>query len=211
MNSKVLLFSARAAQLFEKGRFNAFASATAAWHDVSASRAISFPGFNANNGSRYRAATHRVDVESSYALAKGTLNLAPYGGYSQIMINSSGFQESGGLSALTFERESRSINQVRFGVQARGDFRWGKSTLSPHMDVSAQRAWGDLGSAKVARFVGGSENFDSFGSALSSRQIAVDAGVDLTNGPITVAASYRGQFGNQWRDHSAMLSAGFRF
>ena len=150
-------------------------------------------------------------MEASYALARGAFNLAPYGGYSRIMISSSAFQEAGGLTALTFDRESRSIDQIRLGVQARGDIQWADATLSPHIDLSVQRAWGDLASAKIARFAGRSDSFDSYGSALSSRQIAVDAGLDLISGPITIAASYRGQFGNQWRDHSAMFSAGLRF
>ena len=196
---------------YQSGRFNAMASATAAWHDVYASRTVSFPGFRERTDSRYAAQTHRLDVESSYALARGAFSLAPYAGYSRIMIKSSAFQEVGGLSALTFERETRSINQLRLGVQARENVKWGDAMLSPHVDLSVQRAWGDLAGAKVARFVGKSDSFDSFGSALSSRQIAVDAGVDLISGPITFAASYRGQFGNQWRDHMAMLSAGLRF
>ena len=67
------------------------AGATAAWHDVSAGRTVSFPGFRDRSGSRYEAQTNRLDVETSYALARGAFNLAPYGGYSRIMISSSAF------------------------------------------------------------------------------------------------------------------------
>ena len=192
---------------YQSGRLNALASVTTAWHDVTAGRTVSFPGFRDSTGSRYLAQTNRIDFEASYALSQGAFKLAPYGGYSRIMIHSSGFSETGGQTALAFENETRSFNQFRFGFQASGDVRLAGTTLSPHVDVAYQRASGDFGGTRVARFAAGSDTFYSFGSALGSRQVTVDAGMELKTGPITLAASYRGQFSNQWRDQSAVLSA----
>jgi outer membrane autotransporter protein len=141
----------------------------------------------------------------------GTFSVAPYGGYSRLMMRSQAFQESGGISALTFGRDSRAIDQLRIGARARGDFALGSLTLSPRADVSLNRSWGDLDATRQARFATGRDDFDSVGSGFERQTFAVDAGVDLKAGPVTLSGSYRGRLGNRWRDHSALLSAALRF
>ena len=199
------------AAAWRAGRFQGLASVTTAWHDISVTRAIAFPGFSDAASSRYAAETHRVDLEGSYALARGRFALAPYAGVSRIMMTAHSFQETGGLSALSLGRDSRSIDEARAGVRMAGEFRLGGMRIAPHADVSVERAWGDLSGARVARFAGGTEDFDSIASGFGSRSAEVEAGVDLSAGPMTLSGSYRGRFSNGWTDHAARISAALKF
>jgi uncharacterized protein with beta-barrel porin domain len=193
------------------GRFQGLVGATAAWHDVSVSRTVSFPGFGDRTGSRYVASSYRLDAEGSYALLDGPVGLAPYAGYSRIMIKAPAFTETGGITALSFDRENRAVDEFRLGVRARATARLGRIRLTPHLDASVQQAFGDVAGVRVARFVGGGEAFDSIGSGFDRRSLDVDAGLDFAAGPATLGASYRARLGDQWSDQAAVLSATLRF
>ena len=62
-----------------------------------------------------------------------------------------------------------------------------------------------------AHFVMGGNSFESIGAGFDERMARVDAGLDVESGPVKFTATYRGQFGNLWRDHSALLRAALRF
>jgi uncharacterized protein with beta-barrel porin domain len=199
------------AAAWRAGRFQGLASVTTAWHDVAVTRAIAFPGFSDAAASRYTAETHRVDLEGSYALARGKLAIAPYAGASRVVMTSHSFQETGGFSALSLGRDSRTIDEARLGIRMGGSFPLGGMRIAPHADLSVERAWGDLDGTRVARFAGGTEDFDSIASGFGSRSAALDAGVDLSAGPMTLSGSYRGRFSSGWTDHRALLSAALKF
>jgi uncharacterized protein with beta-barrel porin domain len=196
---------------YRAGRFSALAGVTAAWHDVAVGRAIKFPGFSDGTSSRFTASTYRLDAEGSYALTSGRVRLAPYAGYSHIMLSSAAFGESGGVSALRFERDNRSIDQVRAGLRANGKVRLFGATLTPHLDASMQRSLGDVMQSRGAAFISGDQGFDSVGTGFNQQSVDLDAGVDLHAGPVIVTGRYRAQFGNRWKDRSAVLSAALRF
>jgi uncharacterized protein with beta-barrel porin domain len=197
---------------YRSGRFQALASLTSAWHDVAVARTISFPSYADHTTSRYTAQSHRVDVEGSYALVRtGTFSVAPYGGYSRVMMRTHAFEESGGIASLTFGRDSRAIDQLRLGARARGEVTLGSVTLAPRADVSLNRSWGDLEAGRQARFVTGRDGFDSVGSGFERQTVAVDAGLDVTAGPVKLTGSYNGRLGNRWRDHRALVRAAIAF
>ena len=196
---------------YRSGRFQALASVTSAWHNVSVERTIAFPGFADRTSARYAAESHRVDLEGSYALTRGAIAIAPYGGLSHLMMKSQAFEESGGVSTLAFGHDSRTIDQLRLGVRARATFALGPVKLSPHADVSFNRSWGDVEAAREARFVTGNAGFDSIGTGLDSRLTDIDAGIDAKLGRVTLTGGYRGRLGNRWRDHSALLRAALQF
>jgi uncharacterized protein with beta-barrel porin domain len=126
-------------------------------------------------------------------------------------MTSHSFQETGGFSALSLGRDSRTIDEARLGIRMGGTFPLGGMRIAPHADLSVERAWGDLDGARVARFAGGTEDFDSIASGFGSRSAALDAGVDLSAGPMTLSGSYRGRFSSGWTDHRALLSAALKF
>ena len=64
---------------------------------------------------------------------------------------------------------------------------------------------------REAHFALGGNRFESIGSGFDERMARIDAGMDAQAGPVTLTASYRGQFGNRWRDQSAVVRAALRF
>lgn len=62
-----------------------------------------------------------------------------------------------------------------------------------------------------ASFVIGGNRFESIGAGFDERMARLDAGLDAQAGPVTLSANYRGQFGNRWRDQSAVVRATLRF
>ena len=105
------------------------------------------------------------------------------------------------------ERQYRNANR-RARVAARS---LAGMSVAPHLDLALHRRWGDLQAHRSAEFVSGSQAFDSIGSGFDSRQVSIDAGLDLSDGPLAIAATYRGRIGDVWSEHGAMLSAKLRF
>lgn len=194
---------------YRSDRFQAMAGMTSGWHDVSVNRTISFPGFAEQAASHYSAASRRLQGEASYTLSRGRIGLAPYAAYSNLTIETPAFVEQGGVSALSFEKGVSSIDQLGLGVRMMSEFEFGNVKLAPRLDLSIRRTWsdGDL-SASFAR---GSDQFDITSSHFDGRSGALDAGIDLRVGPVLVAGSYRGQLGEQWQDHRAVLGVSLPF
>ena len=198
------------AAAYRAGRVQAMASVTSAWHDVAVARTIAFPGFADWTQSRYRATTHRLALDASYGLMRGSVRIAPYAGYAHLMVASPAFSEIGGLSALVIGRESRAMDQVKLGVRAAGNLTLGGLKLAPHLDAAIERLWGAGGVARTARFSSGN-SFDSGAYGFNSHAASVDAGLDIAAGPVAITAGYRVRLGDQWNDRSARLSASLRF
>jgi len=196
---------------YRSGRFQALAGVGGAWHDVAVGRTIAFPGFAERTQSHYSAQSSRIDLESSYALLDGRFGFAPYAGYSHIMSSSPAFAESGVLAALSFRANNASADQLRAGIRLQGRFPLAGLQLAPHVDASLQRSWSDAMGGRGAHFVMGGNSFESIGAGFDERMARVDAGLDVESGPVKFTATYRGQFGNLWRDHSALLRAALRF
>jgi len=199
------------AAAYKSGRFRALAAVTSAWHDVAVTRMIIFPGFGERSEARYRATTHRIELEGAYDLFRGPINLAPYAGYAHLMISSPAFGETGGLSALTFGRESRAMDQVRLGVRAATRFHLGSVQFAPHVDADVERVWGAGDPARTARFAGGNGSFDNGSLGFNRRAASVDAGLEVAVGRGTLSADYRARRGDQWSDKAAVVTAAVRF
>ena len=199
------------AAAYKSGRFTALASVTSAWHDVSVARTIVFPGFAERSQARYRSTTQRLEVEGTYALSRGPIGIAPYAGYAHVMISSPAFAEAGGLSALSFGRESRAIDQLRLGLRAAARVQFAGLRLAPHVDAEVERVWGASDPAQTARFAGGGRSFDSGAWGFNSRAVSIDAGLDVVVGPATLTASYRARRGDQWSDRAGLVTAALRF
>jgi uncharacterized protein with beta-barrel porin domain len=196
---------------YRTGRFQALAGLTTAWHDGTISRIVSFPGFFEQTRARELTETRKLEGRISYALATGSVGVVPYAALSNLTIRTHAFEETGGYAALSFDKGTRSLTEAELGLRVRGQATFAGFAVAPHLDLSLLRRWGDLDSRQSARFASGSEAFDSVGSGFDSRQVAVGAGVDLTDGPLAIGASYKGRIGDRWEDHSALLSATLRF
>jgi uncharacterized protein with beta-barrel porin domain len=199
------------AAAFRSGGFRALAGVTGAWHDVSVARTIAFPGFAERTLSRYRATTQRLDLEGSYDLVQGPLTIAPYGGYAHLRIASPAFGETGGLSALTFNRETQAMDQLRLGIRIGARLRIAGLTLAPHVDADVERQWGTAGPARTAHFAIGGSTFDSGAYGFNGRAANIDGGVDIAVGRAILSAKYRARLGDQWSDRTARLSATLPF
>ncbi|MFL6758507.1 hypothetical protein [Sphingomonas sp.] len=199
------------AAAYKSGRFRALAAVTSAWHDVSVTRTIVFPGFAERSEARYRATTHRLELEGAYDLSREAINIAPYAGYAHLMISSPAFGETGGLSALTFGRENRAMDQLRLGVRAATKFHLGGVLFAPHVDADVERVWGAGDPARTARFAGANGSFDNGSLGFNRRASSIDARLDLAVGQAILSADYRAHFGDQWRERSASLTAAVHF
>jgi len=197
---------------YRAGRFDAMAGVTSAWHDASVTRTITYPGFAEFSQSRYRATAHRLELHGDYNLALGSsINLAPSVGYAHVMISAPAFAETGGLSALTFGRQNRSIDELRLGLAMAGRLRIAGVNVRPRFDAEVERFWGAGDPALTGRFAGGDTSFESGASGFNRTLTTFDGGLDFAIGRATVSASYRARNGDQWSDHSARLVAALRF
>ena len=196
---------------YRSGRLQALAGLTTAWHDGTVTRTVSFPGFFEQTRGRELTETQKLEGQVSYALSRGDVAIAPYAGLSSLTIKTRAFAEMGGYSALSFDKAVRSLGEASLGLRLGSRFSLAGMSVAPHLDLALHRRWGDLQAHRSAEFVSGSQAFDSIGSGFDSRQVSIDAGLDLSDGPLAIAATYRGRIGDVWSEHGAMLSAKLRF
>lgn len=182
-----------------------------AWHNIAASRTVSFPGVTEAPESSYDATTRQLFGEASYNIAYGPASVAPFARLASIRTSTDGFEESDGEAALTLDRDVRDVQLLSLGVRASTVSAISETaTIEPRAAIAWQHGWGDLGGRSTAAFAGGA-GFDVLGSRLPEDAADLDIGFDIRSGNFRIGASYRGLVSSRWSDHGAQVTLGFDF
>lgn len=196
------------------GGFGLRAGASYARHDIEVERNVSFPGLADRTRADYDGDTRQAFVEGGYRIATGAWEWEPYAQYAHLRVGSDGFQESGGVAALT---------------GAGADQRLDLSTLGLRFNVglkSAQQeeAWLSLRGGIGRRHVGGAETpsaavawrnggaFDVHGASLAQDAAVLEAGLAARLGTGGLLEfTYSGQWADEARDHAVNARYSLQF
>ncbi len=100
------------------GAWNFRSGATFAWNTIGTSRSIVFPGFAEQASARYGAGEGQVFGELGYGMTFGGIAAEPFAGLAWVHLDTRGFTETGGVSALTGTGNKDDVGYSTLGLRA---------------------------------------------------------------------------------------------
>jgi outer membrane autotransporter protein len=181
------------------GALNLRLSGTYGLNSVYTTRQIAFPGFTDRDTARFSAGTGQVFGEIGYGTAISSVAVEPFAGLAYVHLDTAGFTESGGASALSTSGASQDTGYSTLGARAAAAYTlWNGMMLIPRASVAWQYAFGEVNPATALAFAGiPGSNFSVTGVPIARNAALIDAGADLRINPqAKVGLYYWGQHAN---------------
>ena len=135
------------------GAWNLRLGGTYGINAVSTTRQIAFPGFMDRDTARFNAGTGQVFGELGYGTAIHMVAIEPFGGLAYVHLNTGGFTESGGASALAAAAATQDTGYSSLGLRAAAACPlWNGMMLIPRASVAWQYAFGETNPATSLAF-----------------------------------------------------------
>jgi outer membrane autotransporter protein len=184
--------------------WNFRSGATFAWNTIGINRSIVFPGFDEQATTRYGAGESQVFAELGYGMTFGSIATEPFAGLTWVHLDTTGFTETGGVSALTGTGNRDDVGYSTLGVRAATNYLLQNGMmLTPRASVAWQHALGILTPTASLAFASTGAGFNVTGVPLARDAALVEAGGDLqVTAQAKVGIAYTGQLANSVHDHS---------
>ncbi len=181
------------------GPWNLRLGGTYGINSVATTREIAFPGFMDRAAARFNAGTGQVFGELGYGVAVQSVAVEPFAGLAVVHLDTAGFTESGGASALSASGASQDTGYSSLGVRAASAYMlWNGMMLIPRASVAWQYAFGDINPATSLAFAGiPGSNFNVTGVPIARNAALIDAGADLRINPQAKVGLY------YWGEHAS--------
>lgn len=212
-NADGTVFGVYAGQRFAGG-FGLQGGLTEGSYDVDSSRLVGFPGFSATNQASHDAQVRQAFIEANYRFGGPSWEIEPYLQHAQVRVQSQGFAENGGASALTVGRASSSVDVTTAGVRFDRNLKGTgqeQTWLSLRGGLGYRHAGGDLVPASTAQFAG-SNPFVVEGATLSNSATIGELGfaARLSDNSL-LELGYNGQFSGNGNSHGAHARFSVKF
>lgn len=172
-------------------------------------RTVIVGGLTDNLTADYGAHVFDAGMEAGLDLDWGGLTLTPFAGFAAVHVETEGFTETGGPSALTFASASTTTGVSSLGLRARYE--------ADGIVLSGAAAWrhafGDVDPTSRAAFASApAATFAVRGAPVSENTLALDAAIGTRLGAdTTLTFGYSGAFASDARDHGAKLELRIEF
>lgn len=163
---------------------------------IDTSRTVSYPGFSEDNTASYDAGLGQLFGEVAYATEMHGASIEPFAGLAWVNLDTDGFTEKGGASALTGSSGSSDVGYTTLGIRVARDFVLQNGmVLVPRASVAWQYAFGDLTPEASLAFADASNmQFTVAGAPIAQNAALIDAGFDLRlSARARLGLSYYGQ------------------
>lgn len=182
------------------------------WHQIDATRSVSFPFFADTLASDYDASSASAFVEASYLVQAGRWRLEPFAGLSHVMVETDRFTENGGDAALSAEKSRDQVTFTSLGLRAGVPIALGYALPG---EVHARAAWnhafGDTTPQTRLSFLGGLP-FTTEGVGLAEDTVSIEAGLRLfLSNQLAFGLTYQGAFGDGESVHGGLVNVAYRF
>lgn len=172
-------------------------------------RRVVVGGLTDDLAARYDSHTLQASVEAGRDFKAGTVTLTPFAALTGTHVETEGFTETGGPSALTFGASSNTTGVSTLGLRARHE----AGSLALSGSLGWRHAFGDVDPASRAAFASAPASpFTVRGAPLSENALALEAAIGAKLGEgTTLTLGYAGELGSDARDHGlrAELRIGF--
>jgi outer membrane autotransporter protein len=195
------------------GAWNFRSGAALAWNTIGTSRSIVFPGFAEQATAHYGAGEGQIFSELGYGMAFGNIATEPFAGLAWVHLNTNGFTEAGGVSALTDSGNKDDVGYSTLGARAATFYLLGNGMVFvPRVSAAWQHAFGTVMPVASLVFQSGSAPFGIVGIPLARDAALVEVGIDLQiTAQAKVGVSYVGQLANRAQDNAVTGSFTWRF
>lgn len=176
------------------------------WSQVDSKRNVQVGSLEETVKAGYDATTTQVFGELGYALHVQNLALEPYVGLAHVEVDSDGFREHGGATALRGDSEKDRINYASLGLRASAPLgQLAGRALSLQSAVAWQHAF-DQPASKSHMALSGFDSFTVEGVPVAEDSALLRLGLDLQLAPqASIDLSYAGQVSDDSRDHGVRL------
>lgn len=183
-----------------------------AWHDISVSRNVVFPGFDESLKGSYDAGTAQVFGELAYGFDLGAGRIEPFANLAHVNLHTEGFRETGGAAALAAGSSSTGTTFATLGLRGSAAFELGGAPVTARGMLGWRHAFDDVAQTSTARFAGGGNAFTVAGVPVARDVAVIEAGLDFALTPsAAIGVSYGGQFGSGAVDQSFKASFSAKF
>jgi outer membrane autotransporter protein len=195
------------------GAWNFRSGATFAWNTIGTSRSIVFPGFAEQASARYGAGEGQVFGELGYGMTFGGIAAEPFAGLAWVHLDTRGFTETGGVSAITGTGNKDDIGYSTLGLRAATYYLLQNGmALIPRASVAWQHAFGAVTPTAALAFQSTGAGFGIWGVPVARDAALIEAGGDLQlTAQAKIGVSYAGQLANSAHDHSVKGNFTWRF
>ncbi|MEP9380621.1 autotransporter-associated beta strand repeat-containing protein [Aquabacter sp. CN5-332] len=154
-----------------------------AWHDVSVSRTVAFPGYTGANSSDYSAGTAQLFGEIAYDVPVAGIAFEPFAGLAYLHLDGGSATETGSSSALVVDGGSMDTLYSTLGVRGATTVSLAGRTFTPNFVLGWQHAFGDTTPEAVMTYASGSSPFTILGAPIAVDALAVGVGLtyDITS------------------------------
>ncbi|GKW48203.1 hypothetical protein NCCP2165_04180 [Halomonas sp. NCCP-2165] len=193
------------------GNFDLSLGASHSHSVVETERSVAFASVDEQLTAEYDGETTQVFGEVRYPLSFGEVRLEPFAGLAQVRVSRDGFQESGGVAALTGEAQDLDATFSSLGARVAMPF-----TLEEHAAVlRADAAWlhaldGEAAEERLAFGDGTRFNVEGVPLAEDSAELGVSLEVGVSSNT-SVNVGYSGRLGGELDDHGVNATLNVRF
>jgi outer membrane autotransporter protein len=194
------------------GKLNLLVGAGYTWHDISTTRNVAVAGQQDKLTADYGASTGQLFTELGYALPVAErAQLEPFAGVAWSDTRTRGFQESGGMAALSGESNRNSLTTTTLGLRGKTAFTAGKTEGVLRAAAGWRHAFGDVDSRTRLAF-NGSQPFSVSGAPLARDAAFTELGVELAvSRSATIGVTYSGQYGGGNRENAGSVGVTWRY
>lgn len=183
-------------------------------NDIDTARPVSYPGFSETNKASYDAGLGQLFGEVAYAAEVRGVAVEPFGGLAWVRLQTDGFTEKGGATALTASSGSSDVGYTTLGLRLAGNYVLQNGmVVVPRVSVAWQYAFGDLTPEASLAFADASNlNFTVAGAPIAQNTALVDAGFDFRlSERARLGLSYFGQLSADAQQNAVRGDFSWRF
>ena len=172
-----------------------------------------FPGFAERATAHSVAGEGQIFGELGYGMALGSIAAEPFAGLAWVHLNTDGFTEAGGVSALMGSGNRDDVGYSMLGARAATFYLLQNGiVLAPRVSAACQHAFGTVVPAASLAFQSGGTPFGITGVPLARDAALVEAGLDLqVTAQAKIGVFYVGQLANRAQDNAVKGTFTWRF
>jgi autotransporter-associated beta strand protein len=183
-----------------------------AWHDMSFSRSVAFPGYQASNSSDANAGSAQLSGELGYDLPLGPVDLEPFLGLAYLHVEGWNTVERGSNAALNVNAGAMDTFYSTLGLRGGQEIDVHGVPITASFTLGWQHAFGDTVPAAVMSFATGSAPFSIEGAPIATDTLIFGGGLAYELNPNTrLSLRYDGQIATSAQQNAVSGALKIRF
>jgi outer membrane autotransporter protein len=180
--------------------------------DINTVRSVEFTGFSDRLTAGSQAGAGQVFGDVGYGLHHGHYAFEPFADLAYVDVRTDGFNEAGGLGALTGRGATDDVTVSTLGLRLGSSFQLDGAQVKARGTLGWRHAFGGQTPSDTLAFVAGGSAFSIQGAPIARNGLVVDAGLDVAIAHDAVLGlSYTGQLADRAQDHALKANMSWKF